>query len=121
MFGRLTATLGLAVCNVNRAHVTLWHKRNGVNPPLNLIGCNGHLIVDAVINANDCLQVALQVRSITVDGKAVLTTNNWPHITVACEKNEAFLTNMLPEKLLGGTATKREFPPVSLLFTVTGE
>jgi hypothetical protein len=27
VFGRLTATLGLAVCNVNRAHVTLWHHK----------------------------------------------------------------------------------------------
>lgn len=113
-------SLGIA-SNKDNFHATLWHPNSDEEPPVDLIGRKGTLVVDAVFEATDCTQVAFQVSSITIDGEDVLGTNDWLHITVACEKGKAAQSNNLPGKLLGGTATKREFPPMSLSFTVMGK
>ncbi|KAM0008902.1 putative tRNA ligase 1 [Helianthus debilis subsp. tardiflorus] len=108
------------VNNLQKAHITLAHKRShGVTAVANYGRIvNQKVPVDVTALLLSDKLAALEAQPGSIDGQKITSKNEWPHLTLwtaqGIPPKEA---NTLPELVLQGKATRIEFNPP---FTITG-
>lgn len=108
--------------NLNRAHLTLAHKRSHGIKAVADYGLWLHIKVPVELTAlllSDKM-AALEACPGSVDGDKIVSKNAWPHITLWTGEGVAAKdANMLPQLFAEGKANRIDFnPPISVYGTM---
>ncbi|WVZ03730.1 hypothetical protein V8G54_024536 [Vigna mungo] len=108
--------------NLNRAHVTLAHKRShGIKAVADYgIYLNKKVPVELAALLFSDKMAALEACPGSVEGEKIVSKNPWPHITLWTAQGVAPKeANMLPQLFAAGKATRIDFnPPIILSGTI---
>ncbi|KAL2328655.1 hypothetical protein Fmac_022082 [Flemingia macrophylla] len=108
--------------NLNRAHLTLAHKRShGIKAVADYgIHLNKEVPVELTALLFSDKMAAFEACPGLVDGEKIVSKNEWPHVTLwTAEGVSAKEANLLPQLLAEGKANRIDFnPPVNISATV---
>lgn len=108
--------------NVNRAHLTLAHKRShGIKAVADYgIYHNKKVPVELTALLFTDKMAAFEACTGSVEGEKIVSKNSWPHITLwTAEGVAAKDANMLPQLLAEGKANRIDFnPPINISGTL---
>ncbi|KOM30891.1 hypothetical protein LR48_Vigan01g044600 [Vigna angularis] len=108
--------------NLNRAHVTLAHKRSHDIKVVADYGIylNKKVPVELAALLFSNKMAALEACPDSVEGEKIVSKNSWPHITLWTAQGVAPKeANMLPQLFPAGKATRIDFnPPIILSGTI---